>query len=452
MAFESLRNVPTLSQYAPNSEARCRTLQLQRERYRYEAASANPLAPIAVAGRFPLSEQYGPRWALPYLPQLARSLVGAAGGLIRRAVQRDGDGHEVLRALFRLGRLPTPAIIDEPASDGAFARNWLDGTHPLLLERVRDVADLERRLAVSDDDIVPLVPRFRSLAEEIALGRLFVADYQLLQRSLTESARIGRDSRWRDKYLPAPVVLLHDLRDGNPSCALMPLAIRLEQSCARAPNPLYLRNQGRAWELAKIYVASADFNLQAMSSHIYRHHYVAEPIVLSTHRQLAADHPLHVLLRPHLLHTLAVNRAALNLLKKPGSVFDQIYAGRLAETRQIMIASHQRWSFRELDLETDLAARGIGDQPLDYPWRDDARLWRAAIERFVGAYVEIFYASDQDVRGDHELQSWFTELGAEDGGNLRGLTDSGRLDDRAELVALLAQILFMAGPGHAAHT
>ena len=39
----------------------------------------------------------------------------------------------------------------------------------------------------------------------------------------------------------------------------------------------------------------------------------------------------------------------------------------------------------------------------------------------------------------------------EDGGALHGLVEDDRLDNRTKLIDLLSQLLFIAGPGHAAH-
>jgi arachidonate 15-lipoxygenase len=440
----------SLPQHAPDRQRRRARLESQRRRYRYATPSHNPLAPIAVAHDVPLAANYNLGWALPYLPQLFRSLAGAGWGRLRQVATSARDKAAALRAPFRGAGLPLPSVVGEHEQDGAFARNWLDGTNPLTIERVRDRAHLERLLPIEDAQLRAALGGPRSLDDELREGRLYVADYQLLHESLAQSDWVGRDSRWREKYLPAPVVLLCDRPGLEPLCDLVPVAIQLERREARGPNPLYLRGAGNGWRLAKLYVAVADFNLQALSSHIQRHHYVAEPFAVSTRRQLAEEHPLYVLLEPHLAMTMAVNHAAFGLLKTPGSVFDQIYAGELPETRQILIRSHERWSLADQALETDLATRGVGEQPRDYPWRDDARLWRPAIERYVAGYLRLFYPSDAALGDDDELAAWLDELRDSDGGNLRGLLPSGGLTQVDELIALVAQLLFIAGPGHAA--
>ncbi|WAS98677.1 lipoxygenase family protein [Nannocystis punicea] len=445
---------PTLPQHAPDPVARRRALSLARERYTYARSEDNPLAPIAVAGEFPLSELYGPRWALPYLPHLLRSVADAQGKKLwyrLRGVLGGVDKLEVFRGLFsdRLG-LRAPPAVTEHQRDGLFARNRIDGPNPLLLARVRDLDDLRARLPVSDAQLGRVLGPGATLAAEHAAGNLFVADFELLARSLSPGGAAGRDSRWRGKYLPAPIALFCQRPGLDPDCDLVPAAIRVDQPGAADPNPLYLRDGSDRWALAKTYVEIAEFNLQALSSHIYRHHYVAEPFAVSSRRQLAPSHPIHVLLRPHTQHTMAVNRAAFNLLKKPGGLFATLYAGELCDTRNIMRRSYERWSVREQELEADLAARGVSDDPREYPWRDDARLWTPVLRRFVADYVALYYGDDAAVRADAELQAFVAELQADDGGRLRGLLSASGLDSRDVLVDLLAQFLFIAGPGHAA--
>lgn len=438
---------PRLPRQAVDRDARRLQLARARRRWRFAAPADNPLAPVAIADRVPRGAGYDHRWALPHLPHLARTLVGALAGRVAAAVTRR-DPVDAARGMFAAAglRLPPAAQRTRDVLDDAwFARDWIDGPDPYVLERVRDLDAVLARLALRRSD-VPAHPDGASLSDELARGRLFVADYRLLQRALLHGTTLGRDTRWRDKYLPVPLVLLGERPGVDPTCDLVPLAIRVDPPEAQGHNPTHTPRDGAAWDLARLYVRVADFNLQLLSCHLWRHHFVLEAVVTCTHRQLAAEHPVHILLAPHLAYTTAVNRAALGLMQR-GGVFDRMYAGRLPETRRILVASHARWNWPELELERDLADRGVDTTPAEYPWRDDARLWTDAIDRFVTGYLAGFYRDDDDVRDDDELAGWVHELAADDGGNLRGLAP---VDDVAGLRRLLAQVLFLAGPGHAA--
>jgi arachidonate 15-lipoxygenase len=445
---------PCLPQRDPEPNRRSFELSIIRAFYGYlpPDAAENPLLPIAVAGKFPVYENYGPAWGVPYLPMFLRAFVDTEVKKLwfdLRGLFGPVDKMQAFRDLFSR-ELPPPPEVRDWMRDGVFARNRVDGPNPLLLGRVRDAAHLQRAVGISDDEFQSVMGRGRTLADELAAGNLFVADFWLLQHSLLPSTPNQRDSRWRRKYLPSPVALFCQRPGFDPMCDLAPVAIRIDQLNSAPPNPLYLRSDDERWLTAKTYVEVAEFNLQAMSSHIYRHHYLAEPFAVTTRRQLSPSHPVYVLLEPHLAYTLAVNHSAFNLLKQPGSIFDEIYAGELAETRNIMIESYAHWTFGDQALERDLHARGVENGPVDYPYRDDARLWMPVIERFVHDYLALYYQRISDVSSDWELQAWARELQARDGGNLRGLFGDERIATVTELAAVLGQFLFLAGPGHAA--
>ena len=171
---------------------------------------------------------------------------------------------------------------------------------------------------------------------------------------------------------------------------------------------------------------------------------------MATARQLAYDHPVHLLLQPHTRYTLATNDAAYNYFVDRRRIYFKFYAGTLEESRQILIDSHREKRFMDLELEAELSARGVSAQLQDYPYRDDLRLWRSPIREFVHEYLCAFYTRDESVQYDAEMQAWARELMSPDCGAIVGLVPDDRLDTVDKLVDLLAQVLFVAGPGHAA--
>ena len=175
-----------------------------------------------------------------------------------------------------------------------------------------------------------------------------------------------------------------------------------------------------------------------------------EPFCLATPRQLSYDHPVRLLLQPHTRYTLATNNAAYNYFVDRRRIYFKFYAGTLEESRQILIDSHREKRFMDLELEAELSARGVSAQPHHYPYRDDLRLWRSPIREFVHEYLCAFYSRDESVQYDAEIQAWARELMSPDCGALVGLVPDERLDTVDKLVDLLAQVLFVAGPGHAA--
>lgn len=432
-----------LPQRAPDAADRRERLSRTRRQYEYEPRDPERhwLYPVPVARRFPLREWYSPGWVLKLLPVLLPSLTRRA---LQTGLGRIAEAAGLLRGedRFRLLSLGVtrPSWVDSTdALDDAFARQRLDGPCPVLIERLRDPARLTELFG---DGLA------RASADDLAAGRLYALDYSLLQRA--QQSRRPRDSRWRARYMAAPRLLLRDGGEAAGLCALRPLAILLDGPGAPPPNRVYRPDDGAAWQMAKLHAQAAEMNVHIFGCHLGQVHTVIEAFAMATPRCLAPEHPLHLLLEPHLRWTLQVNADGNALLRDTSSHFGTIYGGALADMRSVLIASRAGVTFLDLELERDLSRRGVADAPLDYPFRDDARLYVPAIRRFVQAYVELFYAGDADVAGDHELQEWFAELLAPDGGDLGRLTESGRLDAREELVELLTQVLFTAGPRHAA--
>jgi arachidonate 15-lipoxygenase len=170
---------------------------------------------------------------------------------------------------------------------------------------------------------------------------------------------------------------------------------------------------------------------------------------MATPRQLSDEHPVFMLLRPHTRFTLQTNKAAYKYFTNRKKTYFEFYAGTLEETRQIAIDSYVRTSFHQLELSRELRSRDVDVLPERYPYRDDARLWIPPIRDFVTAYIDAFYPDDQAVQEDFELQEWAAELMDPARGAIRELVPDDTLDTKAKLIALLAQVLFTAGPGHA---
>lgn len=440
---------PCLPKDAPDPEARRRALEATRGEYAYHPphAAANPLSPIAVAKRYPRSAAYDLRWARPYVPMVLGGIANVLVKSIKFGLQRltgSFDKKAAYLGLFNRSFEAPSELVETHMLDGRFARERIDGPNSVLLARVTSPGELQDKLPISDQQFQSVVGGTRTLQDEVQANNLFLLDYALLARSTLPVEKGG--PKTREKHFPAPVALFCCKPGVDPLCDLLPVAIKLD----RAPDsPIYLKGSGHAWEMAKLYVQAADHNMQVMSTHLHRHHYVAEPFAISTPRQLADDHPIHLLLEPHLRYTIATNKAGFGQFTSPRSVFARIFAGSIAETRQIMISSHEAFSFRRLALPRDLEERKVTEFPSEYPYRDDGLLLWNAIRGFVDEFVRLFYRSDQDVAEDHELQAWMAELTDPEAGALRDLSDDGTLTTIEQLVDLAAQIIFTVGPSHA---
>jgi arachidonate 15-lipoxygenase len=435
-------------------------LAAARVRYRYMPPGKNQVAPICMAESWPwLAEQYSPSWLLPFLPGYLAAQARHLRQRLRCLFQRATFRFDKTSSYARLFSGAPPRFVQEWRSmsdqqyDAAFAWWRIAGANPLLLRREQDLDSLRTRIQLPVERIEASLPgrvgRRVSLDEEARSSRLFVADFQLLLRAMQwERPEHRRDSRWGAKYLPAPigVFLAADTVSG-----LLPLAIQIDQ---RPPdsehNPVYTPEEGWGWIIAKAYFEAADVTWQSGFGHVFGTHLAMEPFAMATPRQLPPQHPVRVLLEPHTRYTLTANQAAYRYLIDRRKLYNEIYSCTLEQLRQVAINAYLEHGFVDLQLEADLARRGVGEAPTRYPYRDDLRLWLEPIHDFVRAYVEACYADDAAVQSDGALQDWKEELIDPARGAVRKLVPGDRLDSRQGLVGLLAQVLFTAGPGHAA--
>jgi arachidonate 15-lipoxygenase len=425
---------------------------LSKDKYRYKRPQKNALSPVCVADSFSyLLEKQDFTWISRFLPGYLRANGNLLVKRLLFSAQRVGFSFDLMRAYDQLFYGCIPEFVKRYDTDDAFAYRRIAGPNALEIRRVDDLHRLLMKIPIRSEALAAALGRPIDLRKAVELGRLFEVDFVRIQRALRPSAcpRRTRDSRWRQKYLPAPIAVFLEA-PGRGTTELVPLAIQIDQPQPPGEhNPVYYPDGGAAWKIAKLYFEVADQNSHFGCGHVYRTHFVMEPFCLATARQLAFEHPIHLLLRPHTRYTLATNSAAYKDFVDRKEIYFDFYAGTLEESRQILIESYKEKTFLALDLEAELTSRGVSSHLDHYPYRDDARLWRAPIRDFVNAYVRAFYACDASVRQDAELQAWAAELMDRDFGAVCGLVPDDCLDTIDKLVDLLAQVLFIAGPGHA---
>eukprot|EP00238_Polyblepharides_amylifera_P001577 CAMPEP_0196571788 /NCGR_PEP_ID=MMETSP1081-20130531/1920_1 /TAXON_ID=36882 /ORGANISM="Pyramimonas amylifera, Strain CCMP720" /LENGTH=244 /DNA_ID=CAMNT_0041888861 /DNA_START=54 /DNA_END=788 /DNA_ORIENTATION=- len=72
---------------------------------------------------------------------------------------------------------------------------------------------------------------------------------------------------------------------------------------------------------------------------------------------------------------------------------------------------YSKWKFDDLGLPYPLEVRGFDGKEFfpDYPYREDGLLVWAAMVDFVKDYVTLYYASDEEIVSDSEIQQWYYE-------------------------------------------
>lgn len=338
--------------------------------------------------------------------------------------------------LFRTFGLP-PISVDFQ-NDAAFAGKRVAGPNPIMLRRM---AARDGRLPMTDALFQEAVAN-DSFDAALAEGRLYLADFAVLDGAELSSYPNGQ------KYLYAPLALFVIDRSTK---ALRPVAIQCQQTPA-ADNPIFTPQDGYNWLIAKTIVETADGNIHEASTHLGRTHLAMEPFVVSSYRQLAAHHPLSILLWPHFEGTLAINKAAWQHLIADKGAVDKLFGCSVKAARSVAALGVQSVRIMNDLLPQTFAQRGVDDRTAfpEYPYRDDSLLYWDAIHEWVSAYLRLYYQTDADIQQDNELQAWSRELVSQNGGRLKGMPNDGALRRIEELIEVVTFVIYTCSVQHAA--
>lgn len=339
------------------------------------------------------------------------------------------------------------ATIDKPAImarlekkptdvDKLFAWQRLAGANPMVIRRV---SHLPPHFPVTEAHYKQAMGHEDSLEAAGAEGRLYLADYALLN-----GATSGM-SKGRMKFITAPLAAFAVRKGTREFC---PVAIQCEQTPGPY-TPVFTPRDGWRWRIAMTFVQVADANIHEAIEHLGCTHLVVGAVAMGMRRQLAKEHPLRILMEPHVHLTFAINDNARHNLVAKGGTVDQIMGGTIEATLGAVKAGIERFSLQDSAPSRALEARGVHDTDLlpEFPYREDSVPVWEAIERFVRKYIALYYQKDQDVLDDYELRAWVVEMGSHDGGRLQNLRPVNTTDD---LVELITNMIFLASAQHAA--
>jgi len=329
-----------------------------------------------------------------------------------------------------------PLVANRFQSDQMFGYYRVAGPNPTSIKRAP--LNWQEKVSLSNEQLSRLAG-YENVSLEQAMhdGRLFLLEYSYIDELVQSSFPIGK------KYMSNAKGLFYKTDLGH----IMPIAIRCsEQSLVLTPNDKY------AWEMAKNMLQVADSNYHELVAHLGETHLVMEAFVIVSHRQFAQSHPIFKLLAPHFEGTAFINWAAKEFLVAKGNFVDKLLIGTIESAHKVIAKSVENFQFNRRMPDLDFQARGVDDQNLIYPYRDDALMVWNAIHRWVEQYVSIFYTNDTAVSEDVELQAWAAELIAEAGGRINdfGEDSSGAINSKAYLVRALSMIVFTASAQHAA--
>jgi arachidonate 15-lipoxygenase len=345
---------------------------------------------------------------------------------------------QAFRDIFEIIR--PPDVVDRSESDEYFAEMMVAGPDPTRLTRLDAVPE---KFPITTEHLqsVPELAH-ETLESALAAGRVYWVDHAPM------SALDNGQHPQAPKYMYSPMVAFAVPRSGGPVRAF---AIQCGQDSAG--REIYTPADGYSWKLAKNCVLVAHNTYHGEVTHLGRTHLISEAVLLAAVRNLASVHPVAVLLRRHFEGTASINKLAVELLIQPGRAVEYLIGSDLKSTYPWIADHRKNFSFTGNYLPAKLersGTDGVAVLPY-YPYRDDGLLVWTAIRRWADAFVDGYYRSDADVRGDHELQAWAAEVASPDGGAVRdfGLTP-GEINDRTDLAEILTMVIWTAGPQHAA--
>lgn len=424
---------PYLPQNDPDPDARKRTLEARRREYFF---NYNYIPGYPFLDHVPKREKFNIYyWAnrsfslalLPFnvvLAKLRTALINPLAHL---------PDFLNLYALYR-----RPEYIETWLCDDGFAEQRISGCNP---QAIRRLDTIPTDFPFSDAHLQAVAGDGRTLAAEAAAGTLYLADFTALANIR------GSNYKRQHRTIPSPRALFWW------NCADEKLRSVGIQVRREAGSRVFLpADPVLDWVAAKMAYQCADACHQEIGTHFAWTHMVMAPVAVITNRQLADQHPVHLLLAPHFRFYLYDNELGRVAFINPGGPVERMLGGTLAESMGIPLNLYKVWNIRDFTLPAELAGRGMTDAQIltRYPMRDDGLpIWHA-IEAFVGSYLKIYYKNNADVVADPEIQAWARELASQDtsqnGGHIAGMPE--RIDSLGLLQELLTTIIWICGPLH----
>ncbi|XP_030534865.1 probable linoleate 9S-lipoxygenase 5 isoform X2 [Rhodamnia argentea] len=382
--------------------------------------------------------------------------------LLKELVRTDGEG---------LLKYPMPQVIKEDKTawrtDVEFCREMVAGVNPVVIRRLEEfppASKLDPKIYGNQsssirEELIQKQLNGLTVEQAIEMNKLFILDHHdalmpYLRRINTTTTKT---------YASRTLLFLND--DGT----LKPLAIELSLphpegdefgAVSKVYTPADQGVEGSIWQLAKAYAAVNDSGYHQLISHWLNTHAAIEPFVIATNRQLSALHPIYKLLHPHFRDTMNINALARQILINAGGILEAtVFPAKYS--MEMSSAVYKNWIFPEQALPADLIKRGVAVEDAnsphglrllieDYPYAvDGLEIW-SAIKTWVEDYCSFYYKSDEAVRNDKELQSWWKELVEEGHGDKKDQPWWPKMQTVKDLTETCTITIWVASALHAA--
>jgi arachidonate 15-lipoxygenase len=434
---------PRLPQNEPNLKKRNEDLNRQRQAYEYDYTYLDPLVLLK---KIPAGENFSAQ----YIAERTIASAELIPNTLAAKAKSFLDSLDKLRDyedFFPL--LPLPEVAKVYQTNDSFAEQRLSGANPLVI-RLLDKDDPRSQVLRQIPSFEPAFEPLFDVPQELEDGNIYITDYTGTDHNYPGPSLVqgGTYEKGR-KYLPKPLAFFWWKSIGvSDRGKLVPIAIQLPGTNANSRVYTPFEKNPLDWLFAKFCVQIADANHHEMSTHLCRTHFVMEPIAIGTAHQLADNHPLSILLRPHFLFMLTNNHLGQQLLINDNGSVDKVLAGTLLESMALVIDAYEGWNINEFSFPKEIANRRMDKIP-HYPYRDDGMLVWNHLHTFVSSYLKHFYPTPQNIAEDTELQAWAAELSDQTtGGKVKGMPD--QIATVSELIEIVTTVIFICGPQHSA--
>uniref|UniRef100_A0A8B9LE22 Arachidonate 5-lipoxygenase a n=1 Tax=Astyanax mexicanus TaxID=7994 RepID=A0A8B9LE22_ASTMX len=351
-----------------------------------------------------------------------------------------GDFSDFERIFMRIKNTISEYVMQHWKEDFMFGYQFLNGCNPVMIQKCTQIP---KKFPVTHEMVADCLERDLTLEEELKAGNLYIADYEIME-DITANAT----DPCTPQYLAAPICLLYK----NSQNKILPIAIQLSQSPGE-DSPIYLPSDDQHdWLLAKIWVRSSDFHVHQTVTHLLRTHLISEVFGIAMFRQLSAVHPAYKLLLPHIRFTIAINTKAREQLICENGLFDKANGTGGGGHVQLVQKAMKTFTYKSLCFPESIKARGMESQeelPYYY-YRDDGNKVWEAIKSFVTDMINIYYASDETVQEDEEIQAFVKDVCSFGMQDFDYCEFPKSVQTREQLVEYLTVVIFTASAQHAA--
>ncbi|KAJ9455047.1 Linoleate 9/13-lipoxygenase [Diplonema papillatum] len=322
--------------------------------------------------------------------------------------------------------------------DQVFTRWRLSGYCPFMLRKATRKLLHDMHIDHYRGPTENLVARTHKALKD---GRLFASDYEPILSKL---------KRGKGRYI-AYVVALFEIPEDEETMKREGVVVLCVQVMKGKHLSIFTPDDSEwEWKYAKLAFNSMEANYHSGFTHIAQTHLVEEAIGLSLKRSLPSNHPIRILMDPHLYATMFINWVAEMNLVSEGGPIDLTISATIESWRAAVIDMVHDTLNGNLTFPARIESYGLTEEEFPtsfYPYREFGYKFWNPIRKYVARYLNVYYKSDADVDADPQLDSFREELLANKVGWAENWTP-GKGGSLGFLTDFLTSAIFIAGPQH----